>query len=293
MVDKIISSVIVFLLSFIPFHNASVDNNVTVLFAGDIMLGRSVMEASLDNNDFLYPFRNTSDLLKNADITFVNLENPIIKNCQRHTGGFKFCTTPEIASGLEFAGVDIATLANNHSGNYGKDGLEQTKKYLDEYNVSYVDGNNLIIKGVKGIKFGFLGFDLVSKDISTKDIELIVNSDKLVDILIVGVHWGEEYHSIANNYQTSIAKQIVKAGADVVVGHHPHWVQNHEEINSVPIYYSLGNFIFDQMWSEETKKGLIVKMTFSRPDNDVVARLIETEEFNIYIPKMGQPKIVN
>ena len=111
--------------------------------------------------------------------------------------------------------------------------------------------------------------------------------------MIVGVNWGEEYHSIANNYQTSIAKQIVKAGADVVVGHHPHWVQNHEEINSVPIYYSLGNFIFDQMWSEETKKGLIVKMTFSRPDNDVVARLIETEEFNIYIPKMGQPKIVN
>jgi poly-gamma-glutamate synthesis protein (capsule biosynthesis protein) len=85
---------------------------------------------------------------------------------------------------------------------------------------------------------------------------------------------------------------MVENGADLIIGHHPHWVQNSEMVGDTLVYYSLGNFIFDQMWSEETKKGLVVKMTFDPPTGETGARLIKTEEFRTYIPKIGQPIFV-
>lgn len=295
MLNNLISSVIAFVLMFVlassaPPINQLTNNQVTILFTGDIMLGRSVMGASLDNNDNLYPFRKTADFLKNVDITFVNLENPIVTNCPRHIGGFKFCVSPEIAQGLRYAGIDIVSLANNHTSNFGKEGFEETKKYLTEDNIKYVgDGNLQIIEKnlpsqAGNIKFGFLGFNYTfTKENLTDDLKLIKESDSKVDILIVSNHWGDEYKANANSLQTTAAHRMIENGADVIIGHHPHWVQNNEMIGSVPVYYSLGNFIFDQMWSEETKKGLVVKMTF---ENE---KLVKTEEFKTYIPKIGQP----
>ncbi len=292
MLNNLISSLIAFVLMLVPSFNiisnppAGEVNQTSIIFTGDIMLGRSVMGAALDNDDPFYPFRKTADFLKSSDITFVNLENPIVEDCKRHAGGFKFCTTPEIAKGLSLAGVDIVTLANNHSGNYGKAGFEETKKYLDQDGVKYVGDGNIEIIEKNGIKFGFLGFNYTfTKDNLEKDLELIKESDPKVDVLIVGNHWGEEYQAIANRFQVTVAKQMVDAGADLIIGHHPHWVQNFEEYLDKPIYYSLGNFIFDQMWSEETKKGLVVKMIFEGKE------LIKREEFKTYTPKIGQPTI--
>ena len=267
----------------------NLDNNqVTIIFTGDVMLGRSVMGAALDVNDAFYPFRETADFLNDADITFVNLENPIVKNCPRHVGGFKFCTSYEIAGGLKFAGVDILTLANNHSENYGKQGLEESKNYLSENGIKSVGYGNLEIIEVKGTKYGFLGFNYTFSTLGLeKDLRLIKESDALVDVLIVANHWGEEYKSIANNFQATSARRMVDNGTDVVIGHHPHWVQNFEEIEGKPVYFSLGNFVFDQMWSEETKKGLVVKMTF---DGD---KIIKREEFKTFTPNIGQPEIVD
>lgn len=295
--NNLISSVIAFLIVLIPSSfsqdvNAPVPQT-TIIFTGDIMLGRSVMGAGLDNNDPFYSFRNTAEFLKSADITFGNLENPIVGDCQRHVGGFKFCTSPEIAQGLTFAGFDVVTLANNHSSNYGSSGFEETKKYLNNDGIKSVGYNNLEIIEKNGIKFGFLGFDYVTsqKNIES-DLLLIKESDSKVDVLIVSPHWGVEYKDIANKFQTDLAKQMVENGADLIIGHHPHWVQNYEELLEKPIYYSLGNFIFDQMWSEETKKGLVVKMTFDPPNGETGARLVNTEEFKTYIPKIGQPEIL-
>jgi poly-gamma-glutamate synthesis protein (capsule biosynthesis protein) len=276
-----------------------VNNRVSIIFAGDVMLGRSVMGAALDEGDFFYPFRKTADFLKDADLTMVNLENPIVKDCPRHKGGFKFCTSYQIAEGLKFAGIDIVSLANNHTNNYGEAGLEDTKRYLTENNIDYVGdlpaqaGDNLLIKEIKGIKFGFLGFNYTFSTNSLEDdIELVKKYDTTADILIVNNHWGEEYKDIANSFQTTAARRMVDNGADVIIGHHPHWVQNFEEYSGKPIYYSLGNFIFDQMWSEETKKGLVVKMTFDPPSGEAGAKLIKREEFKTYIPKIGQPEIL-
>lgn len=294
MLNNLISSLVAFLIALVPTslipNNNSIDNQTTILFTGDIMLGRSVMGASLDNNDSYYPFRKTADFLKSADITFANLENPIINNCPRHVGGFKFCTSPEIARGLLYSGIDIVSLANNHSENYGKEGFEQTKKNLTNMNIDYIGDNNLVVKEIKNTKFGFLGFNYTfGFNNLDRDLALIAGCHPAIDICIVGVHWGEEYKAVASSMQQAVSRKMIESGADIVIGHHPHWVQNNEIINGKPVYYSLGNFVFDQMWSEETKKGLVVKITFDPPNGETGAKIIKTEEFKTYIPKIGQP----
>ncbi len=290
--DNLISSLIAFLIALIPSFSNPINNlpvkQTTIIFTGDMMLGRSVMGAAIDSNDYFYPFRNTYEFLKKADITFGNLENPIIDNCQRHKGGFTFCTTKDIASGLKDSGFDLVTLANNHTNNYGADGLSQTKEHLNSIGIKSVGYGNLEIIEKNNITFGFLGFDLVTSQINLdNNIDLIKTSDPEVDVLIVSPHWGVEYKDTANKFQQETARRMLEAGADLIIGHHPHWVQNYEEINGKPVYHSLGNFIFDQAWSEETKKGLLLKITFE--DKDVVNK----EEFKTYTPKIGQPIIID
>lgn len=297
MLDNFISSVIAFLLtlglvfSVLP-SNQLTNDQVTIIFTGDIMLGRSVMGEVIDKNDYLYPFRNVQGFLANADITFGNLENAVINNCPRqYKGSFSFCTTPKIAKGLQVSGVDVVTLANNHSYNFGIDGFEETKKNLSDLGIKSVGWKDLETLEKNGTTFGFLGFDYVTsqKNIES-DLNLIKESDSQVDVLIVSPHWGEEYKAIANRFQVTVAQKMVENGADLIIGHHSHWVQNSEEIDppngeagGVPVYYSLGNFIFDQMWSEETKRGLVLKITYDGKE------IVKKEEFKTYIPKIGQP----
>lgn len=262
------------------------NQDIEILLAGDIMLGRSVMAKILELNDTMYPFKEVAEKLKMADLVFVNLENPITRDCKPHLGGFTFCTTPEIADGLTFAGVDIVTLANNHTLNYGRKGIEETKEILGEKKVKWVGDGNLEVFTLKGTEFGFLGFDLTVKDLSSENLELIKKSDSEVDVLIVAVHWGVEYTREPTKLQRNQAREIVKAGADVIAGHHPHWVQISETIEGKPVYYSLGNFVFDQMWSEETKKGMAVSLVYQNGE------LKKKGEYPTYMENWAQPKFV-
>lgn len=260
-----------------------INTPTTLLFTGDIMLGRSVMTKSLKVGNPNYPFEKVSDALKNADIVFSNLESPIVKNCPFIDSGLKFCADPKMIDGLKYADISVVNLANNHTLNYGKDGFEQTKKYLNEVGILYVGDNNLVVIEKNKTKFGFLGFNLVDKKISKDELTLIEESKKKVDILVVGVHWGQEYKSIANNFQKNEALKISSAGADYIIGHHPHWTQNIENVGNTRVYYSLGNYIFDQMWSEETKKGMAVKLTFKNK------KLFSEEFLKIYMKNFTQP----
>lgn len=259
---------------------------VEIILAGDIMLGRSVLIKSIDKeNNPNYPFLEVSEFLLSADLVFANLETPVVTDCPRFEHGFTFCADPKMVEGLVYSGVNVVSLANNHMLNFGKEGLEDTKKYLTNSNISYVGVNNLATRKIKDTTFGFLGFDFTVNVPTQKDWDLIKESDSKVDILIVGVHWGEEYKDKANNNQRAWAKKMVENGADVVSGHHPHWVEDYELIDGKPVYYSLGNFVFDQMWSEETKKGLLVKLTFED------GKIVNEELTNTYIENIGQPKI--
>jgi poly-gamma-glutamate capsule biosynthesis protein CapA/YwtB (metallophosphatase superfamily) len=278
-----------FLLSLLAVFNSSQITPVketNIILAGDVMLGRSVMTQSLKINDPSYPFRKVSEKLNQADIVFVNLENPIISNCPSSNSGFKFCADPKMIEGLKFAGVDVVSLANNHTLNYGKEGFAETEKILTENGIKWIGDGNLGIVEKNGIKFGFLGFDFVTLLPKETDYQLITDLKNKVDVLIVMVHWGVEYVSQPTKTQVSIAKELVEVGADVVAGSHPHWVQSTDYIDGKPIFYSLGNFIFDQAWSEETKKGLAIELTYQD------SKIINTKLLPIYMKNFVQPEWV-
>jgi len=306
----------------------NIQPEIKVLLVGDVMLGRKVMLESQKKKDFVYPFRKVASTLSTSDIVFINLENPMVKDCPYTYAGFKFCSPPESAEGLVSAGVDVVNLANNHSMNYGQAGINETLEILGDKEILATGLGELKVLEKQGTSFGFLGFDFTVKEPIAADYEQIKNADEQVDILIVGVHWGVEYTDKPTVSQRLWAKKMVEAGADVISGHHPHWVQGVDCIaedgsasyiaandfkrgsvcqeSTVPIFYSLGNFIFDQMWSEETKKGAIVELTFSSKGGSASGRKGGTlqgrvpsgtrqgmKTFRTYIRNWGQVEFVD
>ncbi len=287
------------------------EKNIEIVMVGDVMLGRNVMITSLDKNDPIYPFRKVGEVLAKADLTLANLENPIIKNCPRINSGFTFCADPKMVEGLIFAGIDVVNLANNHSLNFGRKGFEETKKILADENIKWVGDGNLEIVEKEGLSFGFVGFDKsqqTNPKLSPEEEKLVQVADSKVDVLVVSMHWGVEYQDEALPGVRSLARRLVELGADVVHGHHPHWVQDIEYCdkngrcepstpsrwtgltpseNMTPIYYSLGNFVFDQMWSEGTRKGLAVRLVFDKERN-----LKKEEKLPIYMKDWAQPEFV-
>lgn len=258
----------------------------TLIAVGDIMLGRFVNVKMLQNKDWKYPFLETFDLTSSADITFGNLESPIVEGCPTTSVGMSFCAREESVEGLKFGGFDILSIANNHIQNFGQDGLANTQKILTENNLLFSDSNNVAIKQLNNLKFGFLSFDLVTYP-NTPVIEKIKENVSRADVLIVSLHWGAEYQKEPATWQKELARQIIDAGAKIIVGHHPHVVQPVEEYKNGLIFYSLGNFVFDQPWSEETKKGQIAKITFE-------GKKINTYEIvPIYIQDYCQPVVIS
>lgn len=251
------------------------------------MLGRSVMGVSFAKNDPSYPFEKVANILKTADIVLGNLENPIISNCPLSNSDLKFCADPKMIQGLKYGGIDILNLANNHTKNYGDEGFTQTENYLKDNGIDYIGAGNLVTQKVNGVRFGFLGFDFIDNKPQDSDYDLIANSKKEVDVLIVMVHWGLEYSSNPTDDQKSIAGKLVTAGADIVAGTHPHVIQEIDYINGKPVFYSLGNFIFDQMSNEATRRGLSIRLWYSGKI------LSKTEELRSYMNNFAQPEWSN
>lgn len=278
--------------SFSNLLKPKTSNLTTFIAVGDIMLGRYCNVQILKNNDWKYPFLKTADLTSSADITFGNLESPLVENCPTTATGMTFCARPEAIEGLKFAGFDILSIANNHILNYGQDGLEQTKKFLSSSNLLYSPlissnspNNKITIYQFNNLSFGFLSFDLVTYP-HLSLISPISLISPTVDILVVSLHWGAEYQKQPTEEQKKLAHQIIDAGAKIILGHHPHVTQPSEKYNGGLIFYSLGNFIFDQPWSEETKKGNLAKIIFEEKN------IKSSELIPIYIQDFCQPQLI-
>lgn len=262
---------------------------MTLLFTGDVMLGRSVNQNIAQHNDPTWPFIYVADRLKSADITYINLEGPLIAECPITETGMKFCGDLGNVAGLVEAGVDVASLANNHSTNYGASGLTATMETLKSNGIEPVGVGSPVKLMRQGQVFTFLSFNDIGPYPGIDNVVPSTLSDQISRVkvkgetLIVTFHWGHEYQSTPSERQISLAHQAIEAGADLVVGAHPHWVQTHELYQGKPIYYSLGNFVFDQEWSPETKRGLVVEFTYL---NGV---LINTNELPVLIENFGQP----
>lgn len=236
----------------------------TLLFVGDIMLDRGV-EKLIQKNSIFYPFEKIKFFLKGIDIVVGNLEGPILENPPDFSQDtLKFAFSSETLKALSFFNFNLLSLANNHTFDAGKEGFEETKELLSKEKINFV-GHPITCKE----DFLFEKDDLIFLAFN-KTFSLNCSNDEIVDIvkevreinknkfLIVIFHWGNEYQSKSSTFQQDLAHQVINAGADLIIGHHPHVVQEIEEYKRKLIFYSLGNFIFDQYFSKETQESLAV-----------------------------------
>ncbi len=260
-------------------------NKITIAAVGDISLAREVNYQIYQQNNPTYPFEKIASTIKRADLAMANLESPLIDNCPIIRSGFKFCGENTNVEGLTFAGFNTLNLANNHAHNYGIEGYQETKEILTQNNLSYFDNQTIDYQNVKGIKLRIIGFDDTVSRINKEILENKINEAKQnSDLVIVNFHWGEEYQTEPNQRQVDLAHFSIDKGADIIIGHHPHVVQPLRYYQDKPIFYSLGNFIFDQMWSEETKTGAI---GFIEIEN---GEIIETKLEKTYMSDCCQPE---
>lgn len=263
----------------------------TILATGDVILARSVNSQMVRKNNFLYSFEKTADFLKNADVVFINLESPLIPDCQPTDEGMVFCGNEKAVEGLVYSGVKIANIANNHMADYGLDGINNTINLLEQKKIAVTGNGKPAILDIRGKKFGFLGYNDISEryDLFPKpEINNLQNDIKnfkaKVDYIVVAFHWGIEYTSSPSARQQELAHAAIEAGADLIIGNHPHWVGAVEQYQGKLITYSHGNFIFDQMWSRETREGVIAKYVFG--DNG----LKNVNFYPVVIDNYSQPR---
>lgn len=265
----------------------------TILVTGDIIPARVVNIQATERNNFLWPFEKTADVVKDADLTFIDLETPIIKNCPLINDGFKFCGNARHVEGLVYAGVDVATLANNHIGNYGEEAIQETVETLNANGIAVTGQHAPLYKDIRGVTFAFLGYndigytpESISAAVEEKITKEISEAREHADVVIVQYHWGGEYRSQPDERQKYLGRFTIDAGADLVIGNHPHWIQPVEIYKDKLITYAHGNFVFDQEWSLKTKQGVLGKYTYF--DN----QLIDVEYIPIQIENYGQPTIL-
>jgi len=249
----------------------------SMLFVGDIMLDRSVETLIKQKGlDYILGDLASQNFFSNYDLIGANLEGAVTDGGKYYAPvkEFDFAFNPEIVAQLSDYGFNFFNLANNHLTDQGEQGVTQTKNNLANLGFNYsgcqeglVSDCSLIIIPIKGQKVGMIGLSMVGIKLDFEKIHTLINSLKdKTDWIIVNIHWGEEYYLSANNIQKNIAHQLIDDGVDVVIGHHPHVIQEVEVYKNKPIFYSLGNFIFDQYFSNDTQEGLAVSLDFSGDD---------------------------
>ena len=237
-----------------------------LLFVGDIMTARGV-EWRIGKNDLSYPFKNVTDFLSEPDLTVGNFEGTIRDEPNQELDGFTFDTTPAIAKTVADAGVDFLSLSNNHSDNHGAAIVQYTRETIASLGMTpfgdpYDSKDFVAHKTIGDATFAFIGFHAFGEK-PESILEAIRAEKALGNFVIVFPHWGNEYETTPSVAQTDAAHLFIDAGADAIVGAHPHVIQTYENYNGVPIIYSLGNFLFDQDWSVPTQQGLALKFDVS------------------------------
>ena len=248
------------------------------------------------------------DLLSGADVAVANFENPAVDAFRYHTEGTVFSADPRLIAGLRNAGIDAVSVANNHIGDAGRAGVVQTIVNLDEYGIKHAGaGRNTAaahrpaLIRVHGLTVAILGYDTIAGaytagattpgsarlTIAGAKADIAAARRAGADVVIVYPHWGIEYRASPFAAQQALARSIITAGADMVIGNHAHWVGAMEVYKGRPIWYALGNFVFDQTWSEPTSEGLLLELTFSG------RRLVQVELHPTIILDGAQPNFLD
>ena len=284
------------------------EKRATFLAVGDIMLSRGVDRAIERSRNPLLPFSGLDGLLRSTDFNFGNLESPVSGNNRRLGRGLVFNAHTDDFEGLVEYNFKIVNLANNHAFDQGLKGLRFTEKFLDKQKIAYLGtGENkseawqpkIII--ANEIRIGFIGAsyssindggavrnDYVARIEEIEHLKAAVKKLKTEsDFIVVTMHAGVEYTRKPNQAQIFFAREAVKAGADLVIGGHAHWIQTFEQYRDKYIFYSLGNFIFDQPW-QDTKEGLTLRITLLQrefKDSSAITQLERIELIPVVIEK--------
>lgn len=242
----------------------------TLLFVGDIMLARAV-ETRMKQFGIDYPFTAFGDTLTSPDVTIGNFEGTV-SPVHYHTPDFTFhfSVKPEYLAYLKTAGFDVLSLANNHTLDFGTTSLAHTRALCEAYGLTCggePKGLSPLSKKVVEAgthRVGILFIHTLYGAPSTSTLKTYI--EKLSaesDVQVAYVHWGEEYVLTHNAAQEKLAKVLVDGGVDAVIGHHPHVVQDVALYKDKPIIYSLGNFVFDQFFSDDVQQmmGVAMKIT--------------------------------
>jgi poly-gamma-glutamate capsule biosynthesis protein CapA/YwtB (metallophosphatase superfamily) len=262
----------------------------TITAVGDIMLGRRVGDRHRANPGA--PLKPLGKRLARAEITVGNFESTLSAAGSPTQGGDSFAASPRVRLALRAAGFDLLSLANNHVGDYGDRALRQTLDRFDSARIETVGGGrNLdaarrpVIIERDGVRVGFLAVDSIGETPSatgtragtnrlnmpprtgplnrsqlrriTSDIRAL---DRRVDTVVVLTHWGTQYTHRSEPSQRTAAQAFADAGADLVIGGHPHWVQGYEMAGSAVVVHSLGNFIFDMDFQTKTREGIFLEI---------------------------------
>jgi poly-gamma-glutamate synthesis protein (capsule biosynthesis protein) len=274
------------------------DDATTLLVTGDVMLTRGVP----DPTAALAPMRT---VLRSADLTVGNLESTLSTDGPPQQGGDSFGGSPVLVPVLEDAGYDALSLANNHTGDYGEQALVRTVDTLRGSRIRPFGAGSDLARAARpailragGTSFAFLGFNaigetpaagpgspgalcvrmpprtgpLVESDLA-RVTRAIRAAHRSADVVVVLPHWGTQYTHQPDPVERTVARRLVAAGADLVVGGHPHWVQGVDAVDRVPVLHSLGNFVFDMDFSAETMEGVVLEATFWGSDLKAVRLL--------------------
>jgi poly-gamma-glutamate capsule biosynthesis protein CapA/YwtB (metallophosphatase superfamily) len=272
---------------------------VYLAFGGDVMLCRDVAQSVLDlgQGDYRFPWQHIAGTFSPADIAFVNLESPITDkgsmNLAKQAPWFR--AKPAAMTGLLYAGINVVSVANNHALDYGRNAFEDSLNRLKSAGITYTGGGLTYADAyspkyvtVKGRKIAFLGFTIINYSSWSASLPytyfgfkfpgksgiawlsesalkqgIAMAKEAGANLIVVSMHWGEEYHTQPNATQQKYAHLAIDQGADLVVGHHPHVVQPVEIYKGKYIFYSMGNLIFDQSESSHTgvTRGGVVLVT--------------------------------
>ncbi|MEK7163133.1 MAG: CapA family protein [Patescibacteria group bacterium] len=252
-------------------HGENPSEKVRILFVGDMMFDRTIRAVAYEKG-YDYLFSCIGDYLRGFDLVAGNLEGPITNKASlsRNTkpeeaGNTVFTFDVDVARVLATNNIKMVSLGNNHILDFGIFGRDSTEKELNRAEVIYfgAPGSQIFATttlggyGVAVINFNqFLG-----ENDSRETIQAIWQTKRTADLVLVYAHWGDEYLP-ATEYQKALAHSFIDAGADIIVGSHPHIIQEHEIYGGKSIYYSLGNFIFDQYFADSVETGAGVEVSF-------------------------------
>lgn len=280
----------ILLFSEFIFTNSEAKNEkkITFIAVGDVLLDRGVAETlkGVKPEDAL---KEIIPVLKKGDIVFCNLECPFVSNPAPLPKPVSFSSSPSMVSVLKIAGFNIISLANNHTMDCGKAGLLETMENLEKQKIAFCgagrnkkEAHSPFIFKIKGICIGFLAYCDFSPEgiirLSDAPTIAVIDEDTLsreikiakskVDILVVSFHWGTEFYPLPTARQKRIAEESIDAGADIIIGHHPHVVQPTEIKKQKSgrkslIVYSLGNFMFDTT-KEKSNESIILECILTK-----------------------------